>query len=182
MPNLRSLESRMIRAAKLDIDLYEEVRSDLSANGQAFAAVLIASLASGIGTGVLSMWTEDAPSFGVGLALGLGSSIIGWLVWVVLAYLLGTIVFKGKETSATLGELIRTIGFSNSPRVLGFLVFIPFLGWIVSFLVSVWALIAGVIAVRGILDITTWSAISTCILGWIAYQVLLGVVIWIILI
>ena len=181
MPNLRSLESRMIRAAKLDIDFYEEVQADLSANGQAFAAVTIASLATGLGTGYLSMITEDAPNFGIGLGLGFASSVIGWLAWVVLAYLLGTNLFKGSETTATLGELIRTIGFANSPRVLGFLVFIPYLGWIVSLLVSVWALIAGVIAIRQILDITTWRSIGTCFLGWIGYQLLLGIVLWIIL-
>jgi len=182
MPGLRSLESRMIRAAKLEVDLYEEVEADASATRQAFAAVLVASLSSGVGTAILSQWTEDAPEFWVGLVIGLAASIAGWLVMSVMAYALGTTLFKGPHTSATIGELLRTIGFANSPRVLGILVFIPFLGWIVSLAVSIWTLIAVVIAVRQALDFSTWRALGTCIVGWIIYQVFLGIVMWVILI
>ncbi len=177
MPSLRSLESRMIRAAKLDIDLYEEVEADTTANGQAFAAVFIASLSSGLGAGLLGLWNDDGPNFFVVVVLGLAASLVGWLAWSVLAYGLGTTIFKGPETSATVGELMRTIGFSNSPRVLGFLVFIPLIGLVISFAVSVWSLIAGVIAVRQALDFSTWRAIGTCVVGWIIYQVLLFVVV-----
>lgn len=47
--------NRMIRAAKLDVDLYEEVEADSKANRQAFQAVLIASVASGIGAGIAGL-------------------------------------------------------------------------------------------------------------------------------
>src|SRR4051812_40210081 len=40
---------RLIRAAKLEARLYEEVESDPSAMGQALGVVLLASLAAGIG-------------------------------------------------------------------------------------------------------------------------------------
>lgn len=81
-------------------------------------------------------------------------------------------MFKGPETSATWGELLRTIGFSNSPGVFRLFSFIPFLGGIISFVASVWALIAGVIAVRQALDFSTGRAIATCIVGWIIYMVI----------
>ena len=74
---------------------------------------------------------------------------------------------------------MRTIGFSNSPRVLGFLLFIPILGLVINFIVSIWALVAGVIAVRQALDFSTLRAIGTCIVGWIIYNVLLSIVTWI---
>jgi len=51
-----ALVSRMVRAAKLDVNLYEEVEADSKANGQAFQAVLIASVASGLGSGIASLW------------------------------------------------------------------------------------------------------------------------------
>ena len=40
---------RMIRAAKLDVNLYEEVEADKSALGQAMAVVVISSIAAGLG-------------------------------------------------------------------------------------------------------------------------------------
>jgi hypothetical protein len=167
----------MIRAAKLDVELYEEVEADTSANGQALLAVIIASGASGMGTGIAGVRVEgDAMWFLWGLLLGLGTSIVGWLIWSALAYWLGTTVFRGPETSATYGELVRTIGFSNSPRVLGFFSFIPFLGGLIAFAVSVWALVAGVIAVRQALDFSTGRAIATCVVGWLIYVVIAIVV------
>lgn len=41
------LFDRMLRAARLDIALYEEVEADTTATGQALLVVLIVSLASG---------------------------------------------------------------------------------------------------------------------------------------
>ena len=41
---------RMIRAAKLEVTLYEEVEADKSALGQAMGVVILSSVAAGIGT------------------------------------------------------------------------------------------------------------------------------------
>jgi hypothetical protein len=172
MNGSRSLSDRMIRAAKLDVGLYEEVEADTTANGQAFIAVLIASLAAGIGLGIAGVAEEGGLWFLWGLLIGLTSAIVGWVAWSVLAYWIGTTIFRGPETSATYGELLRTIGFSNSPRVLSFFAFIPFLGGLIAFAVSVWALIAGVIAVRQALDFSTGRAIGTCVVGWIIYMLI----------
>jgi len=165
----RSIVSRMTRAAKLDINLYEEVEADTTANWQAFRAVIIVSLATGLGSGIAGLATQGGLWFLWGLLIGLVTSIIGWLAWSFLAYILGTTIFKGPETQATWGELLRTIGFSNSPGVLRFFSFIPFVGGIVAFGASIWFLIAGVIAVRQALDFSTGRAIATCIVGWLIY-------------
>ncbi|MBN1189060.1 MAG: YIP1 family protein [Dehalococcoidales bacterium] len=164
-----SIFSRMLRAAKLDINLYEEVEADTSANRQAFLAVVLVSLATGIGSGFAGLGIKGGIWFLWGLLVGLAASIIGWLAWSFTAYIIGTKIFKGPETSATWGELLRTIGFSNSPGILRIFSFIPFIGGIISFAASIWALIAGVIAVRQALDFSTGRAIATCIVGWIIY-------------
>jgi len=168
----QSLVRRMTRAAKLDVNLYEEVEADTTANGQAFLAVVLVSLATGIGAGIAGLAIKGGLWFVWGLLTGLVASILGWLAWSFFAYILGTRVFKGPETSATWGELLRTIGFSNSPGVFRLFSFIPFLGGIISFVASIWALIAGVIAVRQALDFSTGRAIATCIVGWIIYMVI----------
>ena len=173
----RSLIDRMIRAAKLDVNLYEEVEADTTANGQAFMAVLIVSLASGIGAGIAGVRIEEGGMWFLwGLFIGIATAVVGWLVWALFAYWLGTTIFRGPETSATYGELLRTIGFSNSPRVLSFFSFIPFLGGLIVFVASVWALIAGVIAVRQALDFSTERAIATCIVGWLLYMLIVFLV------
>jgi hypothetical protein len=47
---MASLVGRMIRAAKLDVDLYEEVEADTGATGQAMLVVVLSSVAAGIGS------------------------------------------------------------------------------------------------------------------------------------
>ncbi len=176
MAGSSSLVNRMIRAAKLEVDLYEEVEADTTANGQAFRAVIIASLASGLGAAISGAILDKGLLILWGLLAGIAVAVVGWLAWSLITYWLGTTIFRGPNTSATYGELLRTIGFSNSVRVLSFFSFIPILGGIIAFAVSIWALIAGVIAIRSALDFSTWRAIGVTIVGWIVYTVLVFLV------
>ena len=173
MKNSRSLVNRMIRAAKLEVNLYEEVEADSTATSQALIAVIVVSLATGIGAGIAGIATMGALGFFWGLLTGLAASLVGWLIWSYLAYILGTRIFKGPETSATWGELLRTIGFAHSPGVLRIFSFIPVIGGIIALGASIWFLIAGVIAVRQALDFSTGRALATCIVGWLIYLVLM---------
>jgi hypothetical protein len=177
MTNQPSLLNRMVRAAQLESNLYEEVEADKGANGQAFTVVVIASIASGLGVGIAAVISGDSGIWFLwGLLIGLGTGILGWLIWSLLAYVIGTTLFKGPETEADYGQLLRTIGFSNTPRLLSFFSFIPFIGGIIAFAAFVWALIAGIIAVRQALDFTTWRAIGTVIVGWLIYVLLVFLV------
>jgi len=168
-----SLINRMIRAAKLDVNLYEEVEADTTATRQALLAVVVVSLLSGIGSGIAGLATRGGLWFIWGLLIGLVGSIVGWLAWSFVAYVVGTKIFKTAQTSATWGELLRTIGFSNSPGVFRFFSFVPYVGGIIAFAASVWSLIAGVIAIRQALDFSTGRAIATAVVGWIIYMVII---------
>jgi hypothetical protein len=182
-----SLWSKMMRAARLDINLYEEVEHDTSATGQAFIVVLLVALATGVGMG-LSYVIEGKETYPFlrGLGIGLGSGIVGWLLWSLFAYILGTTIFRGPETEATYGQLLRTLGFANTPGLLRIFLFIPFFGGIIGLAGFVWLLVAGIIAVRQALDFSTWRAIGTCVVGWILYILLTaligflvgGIVLW----
>ncbi len=101
---------RMLGAARLDAEIYEEVEADRSATGQAFLVVFCASVAAGIG-GI-----EDRAFSGI-----LWHTIHGlvlWYVWAYVTYFVGTRVLPSSETSADHGELLRTIGFSSAPGLL----------------------------------------------------------------
>jgi hypothetical protein len=95
---------RIMRAAKLDVHLYEEVEADKGALVQATAVVVISSLAAGLGS------IKLAGGLG-GIALGTVSALLGWYIWAYLTYLIGTRLLPEPQTSATHGELLRTVGF-----------------------------------------------------------------------
>lgn len=176
MKDSRSLFNRMLRASKLEVDLYEEVEADTTATKQALIAVVIVSLATAIGSGIAGLTVKGPLWFLWGLLAGLAGSLLGWLIWSYLTYILGTTILKGPKTSATWGELLRTIGFAHSPGVLRIFSFVPFVGGIISFGASIWFLIAGVIGVRQALDISTGRALAVCIVGWLIYMVILFLV------
>jgi hypothetical protein len=114
--------------------------------------------------------------FILGLIVGVISALIGWLIWSFITYFIGTRVFKGPQTEATYSQLLRCIGFSDSPRALAILSFIPVLGGVVAFVAMIWSLVAMVIAVRQALDFTTGRAVATCIVGFIALVVISAIV------
>ena len=163
----QSIIDRMIRAARLEPQLYEEVEHDQSATGQAMLVVVLGAIAGGIG----------ALSGGIaGLVVGVVASLVGWAVYAFIAYWVGTNIFKGPHTEATWGQLLRTLGFANSPRVLMVLVVIPVVGIIVGLAVFIWLLLTTVIAIRQALDFDTWRAIATAVVSLLAQVLIYSVV------
>jgi hypothetical protein len=156
----RSMTDRMIGAAKLEIDVYEEVEADTTATGQAAGVVAIVALCSAIGG--IGGGAEGAFS-------GLIAALVGWLLWAGITYLIGDKLLGG---TATWGELLRTLGFAQAPGVLFLFGIIPLVGWLIGIVVGLWILVAGVVAIRQALDFSTGRAIATALLGFIPYAVL----------
>ncbi len=151
------LVQRMKGAALLNIDTYEEVEADASATGQAAAVVVMVAIASSIGAADEGLGAIITAPMG---------QLIGWLVWAGVTYLIGEKVFGG---TATWGELLRTLGFAQSPGVLYLFGVLPLIGGSVRFVVAIWMLLAGIIGIRQALDFSTGKAVLTALLGWLAF-------------
>ena len=160
----RTWTGRMKGAALLDVDTYEEVEADQTATGQAAGVVALVAVAQAIGS---------AGTGGSGVLAGVVSALAGWLLWAGITYLIGAKLFGG---TATWGELLRTLGFAQTPGVLHVLGLLPILGGIIRVGVAIWVLIAGVIAIRQALDISTGKAILTAGLGWLVITLPLAIV------
>ncbi len=166
---MASLGDRMIRAAKLDRDLYEEVEADTGATGQAMLVVVLSSIAAGIGS---------AGAGGLkGLLFGALSALAAWYIWAFLTYFIGTRILPESQTEADVGQLLRTTGFSSSPGLLRILGILPGLTGIVFLGCAVWMLVAMVLAVRQALDYHgTGRAIGVCLIGWVVQVVIIVLV------
>jgi Yip1 domain len=157
---MNSFKDRIIRAAKLDVNLYEEVEADKGAMGQAMGIVVLSSVAAGIGA-------IGKGGLG-GLLTGTIMALIGWYVWAYITYFIGTKILPEPQTKADHGELLRTIGFSSSPGLIRVLGIIPGVGGVIFLAASIWMLVAMVIAVRQALDYeSTMRAVGVCVIGWI---------------
>src|SRR3990172_2937294 len=100
------LVNRMMRAAMLDSQVYEDVEQDKSSMGQSVAVVLLSSLAAGVG----AIRDGGIPAL-IFLAV---AALVGWIVWAFTTYLIGTRLLPEPQTRSNLGELLRTTAFSSS--------------------------------------------------------------------
>jgi len=157
--------NRIIRACKLDVNLYEEVEADKSATVQAALVVVLSSLAAGVGA--LSL---GASNFLMAPIL----SLVSWYVWAYLIYIIGAKIFPEPNTKADHGELLRTIGFSSAPGLIRVFGFTPELMSITFIGAAIWMLIAMVIAVRQALDYeSTWRSIGVVVIGFLVQAIVL---------
>ena len=165
---------RMIGAAKLNVDTYEEVEADKSATGQALLVVLLVTVASVVGTLLLGDDVDVVRALVVGIIRG----VVSWALWALVTMLIGTTILKTEKTEADWGELARTTGFAQTPGILNVLVFVPAVGGLIVLVAFIWSIVAMLIGVRQALDYTsTWRAFFVVLLALIPVLILNGIVI-----
>lgn len=165
---------RMLGAARLSSDTFEDVERDSGATIQALLVVVIVAIASGVG-GILS----GNSSLLDGLLFGVIRGIVGWVVWALVALLVGTTILKSESTEADWGQLARGTGFAQTPGLLGILLFIPVAGQIILFLSFIWQLAAMVVAVRQSLDYSsTWRAFFVILISAIPSFIVVFLIYW----
>jgi hypothetical protein len=166
---MASLGERMVGAMQANVKTFQEIEADPTAMGQAVTVIVIAGVASLIGN-----------IFRIGVFGGLMSlivSLIGYAVWSLLVVLIGTKLMPEPTTKADFNEAFRVVGFTAAPGVFNVLAIVPYLGPLISFVISIWMLVIGVIAVREVLDYSnTGRAIIVCLIAMVCVWILTFVV------
>jgi hypothetical protein len=157
---MADLTGRMIGAAQADVKTFSEIEADPNAFTQAVIVIVIAGVASLIGN-------LFRGGIGAGI-IGLVGSLVGYALFSLLVFLIGTKVMPEPTTKADFNETFRTVGFAASPGVLNVLAIVPYLGPLISLLIAIWSLVIGVIAVREVLDYSnTGRAIIVCLIAFV---------------
>lgn len=161
---MTSFTERLLGAARLDVQIYEEVEADETALGQAMGVVILSSVAAGVGSS----------GYGVlGFFVGTVGALIAWFVWAGITSFVGTRLLPEPQTESDIGELLRTTGFSAAPGLLRIFGIVPVVGWLVSFAAGIWMLVAMIVAVRQALDYkSTARAVGVCLIGFVVYVAL----------
>jgi hypothetical protein len=167
---MASLIKRMTGAMQADVKTFQEIEADPTAFSQAVTVIVIAGVAALIGN-----------MFRIGIMHGvmmLVINLIGYALWTLLVVLIGTKLMPEPTTKADFNEAFRVIGFTASPGVFNVLAIVPFLGPLISFVVWLWMIVVGVVAVREVLDYSnTGRAIIVCLIAavicWIVSFVVL---------
>lgn len=150
---------RMIGAAMLNVPVVEEIEADTDYTTPALGVVVLTAFAAAIGGAAGGI--QNA-------AVLLISSLFGWVFWAFLTWLIGTKFLPTPNTKSDMGELLRTMGFAQSPGLLRVFVGIPVVGRVIDFVVLLWLLVAMIVAVRQSLDYTsTVRAVAVVGIGWV---------------
>ena len=160
---------RIIGVFKLDKTVFADVEHDESATSQAAIVVAIVAALSVVGSVLQMLFTLVR-----GGEMQLGATVLtvvvtfvvtflNWGIWAAVTYFVGTKVFKGE---ATMGEMLRVIGFAYAPRMLSV---IPCIGGVIG---AIWSLIASYFAIKEGLDLDDTGTIVTILVGWLVTVVI----------
>ena len=156
---------RMLGAARLSVDTYEDVEKDSSATVQALVVVIIVTVASIVGE-----FLGGGEGVGVveALAVGVIRGVASWAIWALVIWIVGSTILRTEQTEADWGQLARGTGFAQTPGTLNVFGFIPAVGGLITLVTFVWTFVAMVIAVRQCLDYTsTWRAFFAILISFI---------------
>jgi hypothetical protein len=158
---------RMLRAALLHADAYEEIEADRSSLSQATFIVTLACAASALGFWLRLQTGHALPPDSLPISLQLAviffEPLVLWTVGSAFTFMVGASFFRGPETETDYAEVLRTTGFAFTPTIFASLAFLPpdALGLGILGIARIWTLVACVVAVRQALDFTTGRAVGT---------------------
>jgi len=173
---------RIIGFLKLDINIIEAVEADENATSQAAIMVGIVAVLAAIGAFFgaragnaifdnVSQFSEVDIPFEVPTISPVGAAanafigaFVAWIIWSALTYFIGTRLFEGQ---ATMGEMLRVIGFAQAPRLLNIFGFIPCLNAILAFIAWIWAIVVSFVAIRQGLDLDNVKTAVTILVSWV---------------
>ena len=159
---------RMIGAARLSVETYEEVEHDRGATIQALVVVIIVAAFSGVGT-----YLSGDASLLDAVILGAARGVVVWAVWALVTWMIGATLLKTPDTEADWGQLARCTGFAQTPGLLNILIFIPWVGWAFGLASFVWQFAAMLVAVRQSLDYkSTWRAFFVILISFVVAMII----------
>ena len=149
--------NRLVRAARLDVSLYEEVEADTTLTQEALVVVVLIAAINGIVGFIvgLAMGNGIVAAL-IGLAWGVVWAIVGYFLYAFLAYFICTKLF---QATTDFGEMRRVLGYAYGPTIFSL---VPCIGWLVAL---VWTVITGVVAIRQAMDTDTTKAIITAVIA-----------------
>jgi hypothetical protein len=174
--SFQNLGSWLLRLARLDLTVFDDVKDDVSATVPTLTVVVVASFLSGLGSWL--WWTfQDFPKGGgdVFVKSFLMGSILQVGVWFLWVYVAAMVLSKGLGVAADLNRLLRTMGLAFAPMGIAVLMLISFLT--VPFgVIAIAATVAlTYVAIQAATDAQPQQVMLANIVGFLVFAVVLGI-------
>jgi len=131
--------------------------------------VLLAGLSQTFGQSVMLFINRVRPlRFILSMAIAAVIFVFNYNFWVLSTWLVAK-WFYG--VNLPLVEVVKTLGFSYAPLLLGFLMVIPYFGMPILIVLSIWTLMAIATGLGAISNLGIWQAFESCLGGWLVLQI-----------
>jgi hypothetical protein len=165
---LPSVGEAILQALALDEQIYLAVQASRQGLWMALIVVGLAGLSQALGQSLVLFINQVRPRrFILAMIASVINYMGGYGLWLASVWLVGVYGF-GADVSWM--AVAAAVGLAYAPQLLAFFELTPFLGNPFGVLLSLWTLLAIVIAVRAGLGLETWQAIATSGLGWLLLQ------------
>jgi hypothetical protein len=158
------------QALRLNPDVYAAIQTAPHGLAIALAVVLLAGLSEAAGQSLVLFLNHVRPTrFALALLLSTFSHIAGYAIWTLTIWLAAGLLF-GVHTP--LLGLASAVGLAYAPQIFSFFCLTPFLGNAFGVLLSLWSMLAVILAIRVGFGLETVQAVLLAGLGWLLLQVL----------
>ncbi len=160
---------RVLRQAwGLKPDVFVQIQQDPQGLWVALAVVMLAAVSEELAQSVVLFINRVRPwRFTQTLLISAGSHVVGYLIWAASVWLVGVYVF-GADVG--LEAVAAAVGLGYAPQIFAFFTLIPFFGLGFSGVLTIWSLVAIIIAVRAGLGLDIGQAVLAAGLGWVGLQ------------
>ncbi|MEO1622573.1 MAG: hypothetical protein AAFU53_16260 [Cyanobacteria bacterium J06632_3] len=157
-------------AIALDPQTFQSLQNQPNSLLAALTIVFIAGFAQSLSQIVVLFVNQVRPlRFVLSLWISALFFVIGYVFWAISSWAILNTVFDGY---LPFNAVVRTLGFSYAPLMLGIFVVIPYFGSAIFVLLSIWTLLAVVVGIDSITTLGRWEAFGCVALGWVVLQLL----------
>ena len=156
------------QALRLNPQVFAEIQNDSHGIYIAWAIVVLAALSESLGQSMVLFLNRVQPRrFVATLVITTLSNVVGYFLWTVTVWLIVHYVFA---LQIPLWIVANAVGLAYAPQLLAFFELTPFIGNLFGLLLTLWSLVAIIVAIHAGLGLATWQATLASALGWLLIQ------------
>jgi hypothetical protein len=157
-------------ALRLDPAIYLLLQHHSQGLVYAALIVLLAGVSESLGQSVVLFLNRVQPRrFILALSITTVSHIVGYLLWTATIWIVGSWLTQSQQSWQTVAVVV---GLAYAPQIFAFFELTPYLGNLIWGVLSLWSMIAIVVALHFGLGMATWQALLVSSLGWVVMQTL----------
>ncbi len=131
--------------------------------------VFFAGLSSALGQSLVLFVNRVTPRRLIAsLVVSAGIFAVSFLFWVASIWLVAGQLF---DRDRLFIDVVRAVGLAYAPQLFGFFVLTPYLGAAITAVLSIWLLLATLMATQVVFGIPLAPAVASAALGWLLLQV-----------